>query len=223
MGILFTVASIIFLASNIPTLMTKDKLKSHNFSYFKAYKNLINKKNRKTFFAYLGFGEELILLVIWPVFISTIIASAFNLGLVVALATFVTTLITLYIGKISDSKNKRSILAIGSSFYSLSWFIRIFITNTVGVFFVDTLSRLGKTTVAVPLTAITYEKAKEVNEYGKHSIMNRIIFFEMSLVVGKLAAILIIYSALFLITEEIIAFKLTFILAGGMSLLYLLL
>ena len=53
--------------------------------------------------------------------------------------------------------------------------------------------------------------------------MNRIIFFEMSLVVGKLAAILIIYSALFLITEEIIAFKLTFILAGGMSLLYLLL
>ena len=156
-------------------------------------------------------------------FISIIIASAFDLGLIVTLATFVTTLITLYIGKMSDKKNKRSILAIGSSFYSLAWFIRIFITNTLGIFFVDTLSRLGKTTVAVPLTAITYENAKEVAEDGRHKVMNTIVFFEMSLVVGKLTAILIVYLALFLITEEIIAFKLTFILAGGMSLLYLLL
>ncbi len=222
-GALFTFASIIFLASNIPTLITKEKFEPHGFSYIKAYRNLLSKKNRKKFFAYLGFGEELIVLVVWPVFISIIIASAFDLGLIVTLATFVTTLITLYIGKMSDKKNKRSILAIGSSFYSLAWFIRIFITNTLGIFFVDTLSRLGKTTVAVPLTAITYENAKEVAEDGRHKVMNTIVFFEMSLVVGKLTAILIVYLALFLITEEIIAFKLTFILAGGMSLLYLLL
>ena len=167
--------------------------------------------------AYLGFGEELIVLVVWPVFISIIIADAFDLGLVITLATLVTSVITLYIGKITDSRNRRSILALGSSFYSLSWFARIFIVNQTGVFFVDTLSRLAKNVVAVPLTAITYDRAKS------RTVMGTIVFFEMSLVVGKLLAILLIYIALFFIGDEAFAFKLTFILAGGMSLLYLLL
>jgi len=216
-GALFFIATIIFLASNIPTLITKEKFKSKDFSYVGAFKYLVNKENRKTFLAYLGFGEELIVLVVWPVFISIIIADAFDLGLVITLATLVTSVITLYIGKITDSRNRRSILALGSSFYSLSWFARIFIVNQTGVFFVDTLSRLAKNVVAVPLTAITYDRAKS------RTVMGTIVFFEMSLVVGKLLAILLIYIALFFIGDEAFAFKLTFILAGGMSLLYLLL
>ena len=216
-GALFMVATIIFLASNIPTLITKEDFEVKDFSYKEAYKYLISSKNRKSFLAYLGFGEELIVLVVWPVFISIIITDIFDLGLIVALATLVTSVITLYIGKITDSKNKKSILSLGASFYSLAWFARIFIINQLGIFFVDTLSRLAKNVVAVPLTAITYERAKS------RSVMKTVVFFEMSLVIGKFIAILLIYTALFFITDEMFAFKLTFILAGGMSLLYLLL
>ncbi len=216
-GALFTIATIIFLISNIPTLITKETFESKDFSYKNAYKYLISKKNRKSFLAYLGFGEELIVLVVWPIFISIIITDIFDLGLIVALATLVTSVITLYIGKVTDSKNRRSILALGSSFYSLAWFVRIFIVNQLGVFFIDTLSRLSKNVIAVPLTAITYDRAKS------RSIMGTVVFFEMSLVVGKFIAILLIYIALFFIADQVFAFKLTFILAGGMSLLYLLL
>ena len=215
-GALFTFATIIFLASNIPTLITKEEFAIKDFSYKDAYLRLISKKNRKSFVAYLGFGEELIVLVVWPVFISIIITDIFDLGLIITLATLITSIITLYIGRITDSRNKKSILSLGASFYSLAWFIRIFIINQLGVFFVDTLSRLSKNVIAVPLTAITYERAKS------RSIMKTVLFFEMSLVVGKLIALLLIYTSLFFITDEIFAFKLTFILAGGMSLLYLL-
>ncbi len=215
-GALFTFATIIFLASNIPTLITKEEFAIKDFSYKDAYLRLISKKNRKSFIAYLGFGEELIVLVVWPVFISIIITDIFDLGLIITLATLITSIITLYIGRITDSRNKKSILSLGASFYSLAWFIRIFIINQLGVFFVDTLSRLSKNVIAVPLTAITYERAKS------RSIMKTVLFFEMSLVVGKLIALLLIYTSLFFITDEIFAFKLTFILAGGMSLLYLL-
>ena len=214
-GALFFIATIIFFASNIPTLITKEEFESRDFSYKGAYKYLASKKNRKSFLAYLGFGEELIVLVVWPVFISIIIADVFDLGLIITLATLVTSIITLYIGKITDSRNRRSILALGSSFYSLAWFARIFIVNQIGIFFVDTLSRLAKNVVAVPLTAITYDRAKS------RTVMGTIVFFEMSLVVGKFIAILLIYTALFFIGDEAFAFKLTFILAGGMSLLYL--
>ncbi|MBT7553226.1 MFS transporter [bacterium] len=216
-GILFILSALLFIGSNIPTLLTKEKFKPQKFGYTSAFKDLFDKKNRKSLFAYIGFGEELIVMVIWPVFISLIIADMKDLGLIVALATLVTVIISLYVGKISDSKNKRSILALGSAFYSVAWFIRIFIVNQLGIFFVDTMSRLAKNVINIPLLAITYERAKTKN------VMRTIVFFEMSLVIGKLVAILLIYFALFFITDEVFAFKLTFILAGGMSLLYMLL
>lgn len=222
-GILFTVASALFLGSNIFTLATKEKFEPHDFPYKKTYQNLFSRKNRNDLLAYIGFGEELVLLVIWPIFISLIITDVFDLGLVVALATLITTVITLYIGRLSDLRSKRKILGLGSVFYSLGWFVRLFINNTVGVFFVDTISRLGKNTLSVPMMSITYERAKEINEAGEKNIMNTVVFFEMSLVVGKILAILAIYVTLFFITDQIFAFKLTFILAGSMSLLYLLL
>jgi MFS family permease len=216
-GALFFVASLLFLASNIPTLITKEKFKPSSFSYWQAFKTLFSKENRKSLFAYIGFGEELIVMVVWPIFISIIITDLFDLGLLISLATLVTMVITLYIGKLVDSKNKRSILSLGSAFYSIAFFIRIFIINPLGIFFVDAMSRLAKNVIVVPLTAITYERAKS------RKVMQTIVFFEMSLVLGKLLAIIAIYAALFFVTDEIIAFKLTFILAGGMSLLYMLL
>lgn len=223
-GALFTFASIIFLASNIATMVTKEKFKPEKFPYKKSYKKLFSKENRKSLFAYMGFGEEVVVLIVWPVFISIVIANAFNLGMIVTLATLVTTLVTLYVGKISDKRNKKSVLSLGSIVYSLSWFIRIFVNSSLGVFFVDTLSRVGKSIVAVPLTAITYDRAKEVSDVNtKQNVMWQILFFEMSLVLGKLMAILMIYILLFFVGSEVLAFKITFIFAGGMTLLYMLL
>jgi MFS family permease len=220
---LFVVVSVIFFVSNIPSLITKEVFKPEKFSYFNSFRLLFQKKHRLELLAYLGFGEEFVVLVIWPVFISTIIADAFDMGAIVALATLVTAMITMYVGKLSDSYNKKSILSLSSAFYSLSWFIRVFVVNATGVFFLDTFSRLGKNTLSVPLTAITYDRAKIVHHDKHQHIMSKVIFFEMSLVLGKLLAILIIYFALFFIPSEIIAFKLIFILAGAMTLLFMLL
>ncbi|PWB38602.1 MAG: hypothetical protein C3F02_02720 [Parcubacteria group bacterium] len=222
-GALFTLASVIFLASNIPTLITREEFAPSLFSYGDTYRNLFNRKNRRSFLAYAGYGEELVVLVIWPIFISLIITNMFDLGLIVALATLVTTIITFYIGKLTDYKNKRPVLYLGSAIYAISWYIRLFITTTVGVFFVDSLSRLGKNVVTIPMTAITYENAKDLQADKHHHLMSGVVFFEMSLVIGKLFAILVIYGLLFLVSADIIAFKLTFILAGGMTLLYMLL
>ncbi len=222
-GVLFVVVSIVFFLSNIPTLITKEVFSPEKFSYGHSFKLLFQKEHRKELLAYLGFGEEFVVLVIWPVFISTIIVDAFDMGALIALATLVTALITMYVGQLSDSHNKKSILSLSSAFYSLSWFIRIFVVNATGVFFLDTFSRLGKNTLSVPLTAITYDRAKIVHHDSHQHIMTKVVFFEMSLVLGKLLAILLIYFALFFIPSEIIAFKLIFILAGGMTLLYMLL
>lgn len=222
-GALFIIASIIFLASNIPTLMTKEVFTPSNFSYKSAYYYLFNKKNRKSMLAYIGFGEELIVVIVWPVFISIVISNVFDLGLLVTGTTFLTTLAVFYIGKLTDSSNKRKVLALGAYIYALSWFFRIFILNTIGVFFVDALSRLGKNIISVPLIAITYEKAKDQEEHHQQSVMNRVLFFEMALIVGKILAIVAVYVLTLFIADESLAFKITFILAGAMTVLYMLL
>jgi MFS family permease len=222
-GVLFTIASVIFLASNIPTLITKENLKSGTFSYKEAYQDLFRKENRKSFLAYIGFGEELVAVIVWPVFISIVISNIFDLGLLVTATTFITTLAVFYIGKLTDSKDKRKILSIGSYVYALSWFFRVFIVNTLGVFFVDTLSRLGKNIIAVPLIALTYEKAKDQEASKKRVVMSRVLFFEMGLIIGKFLAIIAIYTLTLFIGDESLAFKITFILAGSMTLLYTLL
>ncbi len=220
---LFIFASVIFFASNIPTMITKEVFKPESFSYGIVYKKILSKINRKSLVAYLGFGEEFIVLAIWPIFISLIITNVFDMGVVVALATLVTTVLTLYIGKLSDRGQEHRILSLSSAFYSLSWFIRIFVVNATGVFFLDTFSRLGKNSISVPLTAITYERAKSIKPDQHRHIMSNVLFFEMSLVIGKLLAIILIYIALFFIVDAVLAFKVTFILAGAMSLLYMLL
>ena len=222
-GTLFIVASIIFMASNISTLATREKFKPASFSYLDAYRDLFSKENRQALLAYVGFGEELVAVVIWPVFISIVITNVFDLGMVITLATFVTTMVILYIGKLTDATNKRKILSLGSVFYSLAWFFRIFIINTMGIFFVDTMSRLGKNIVSIPLIALTYQKAKDVEAHKRQSVMNRVVFFEMSLVVGKILAIVLVYILTSMIADEALAFKISFVLAGSMSLLYMLL
>lgn len=220
---LFIMASILFLTSNIATLSTKEKFEPHYYSYRQSFKRLFAKKNRKEFLAYTGFGEELVVLVVWPVYISLIITDIFDLGLMMALTTFITTAITMYIGKLSDVIDKKKILNFGSIFYAIAWLARLFVNNIKGVFVVDTMSRLGKNTIVVPLTAITYERAKDKVFNKKRKIMEKILFFEMGLVIGKLVALIIIYAALFFVPNEILAFKMTFLLAAGMSLLYMLL
>lgn len=222
-GVLFTVASIIFLSSNIPTLITREKLSLPEFSYRRAYRYLFSRENRQSFFGYIGFGEEFVAMIIWPIFISIVVADIFNLGLIVTLATLITTLVIFYVGKLTDYSNKRKVLSLGSYIYALAWFFRIFIVNIAGVFFVDTLSRLGKDIISVPLVALAYEKAKEQEADKAGAAMGRVLFFEMGLIVGKIIAIVGIYLLTLFISDEPLAFKITFIMAGAMTLLYMLL
>ena len=142
-----------------------------------------------------------------------IIKDFLGLGVITGIATLITLLIYLYIGKLTDKKNHGYLLKIGELAYFFVWMLRALISSVGGVLLLDTASRLSKQAIAVPIVAETYEKAQD------NSVMEGITFFEMSLVVGKIIAII-----LALILVQIFAFPWSaiFIMAGAMSLLYLL-
>ncbi|MFH1534530.1 MAG: MFS transporter [Patescibacteria group bacterium] len=215
-NVLFIIAAVLILASSIPLLTTKEKFKMLDFSYQDAYQRLFSKKNRRKLFAYIGFGEELIVMVVWPVFIYVVVTNFFSVGMVVALATFTTTFATLYIGKLTDKKSKRGILRFGSISSTFIWLIRLIATAGWHVFLIDSLSRITKKTIAVPLMAMTYDRAQ------KHNVMRSIVNFELALVIGKLLAAFIILILLFIFPASW-GFTIAFIIGGSMTLLYVLL
>ncbi len=210
---LFIFAAIIIILSNVPMLITKEKLIPQSFDYKSAFKRLFARENRRKFISLWGFGEEFIVLIIWPIFMFVIIKDFLGLGVITGIATLITLLIYLYIGKLTDKKNHGYLLKIGELAYFFVWMLRALISSVGGVLLLDTASRLSKQAIAVPIVAETYEKAQD------NSVMEGITFFEMSLVVGKIIAIVL---ALILVQIFVSPWSAIFVMAGGMSLLYLL-
>lgn len=212
-NVLFLVVSLLFLASNLPLLITKEKVTKVAFSYFSTFKMIISKKYLRSFIAYLGFGEELIVMTIWPIFIYWIIDDFFSLGSLVALSTLVTGIVLIYIGRTTDKKNKQKIIKTGTVLYSFNWFMRLLAVTGLHVFFIDAFSRIFKDVIFVPVMALTYDRA------NKSDILRSVIFFEQSLAFGKFLAALIVFVLLYFVSGWAAAF----LIAAGMTFLYILL
>lgn len=216
--VLFIVASFCILASNIPLLKTPEQFTPTDFSYKDSYKRLVRRDNRRALFSYMGYGEELVYQFLWPVFIFLAVGQDYlSVGSLVALATLISTAAVLYVGKLSDRYNRQSVLRFGSIVKSLSWFTRIFTRGAGGVFFVEMLYQVSDHLTRVPQMAITYTHAN----HG--SPMKRVVFFEMSLVAGKIVAMSVILLALLAMGGSDNFWTISFITAGVMSLLYMLL
>lgn len=211
-GVLFALASVLIILSNIPMLITKEKVEPTGFSYFNAYRRLFSRQRRRKFLAFLGFGEELIFLVIWPIFIFIVVRDFLGLGTLTAASTLIMTVVFLYIGRATDSADPRILLRRGVIFYFFSWMFRLFSRSVFGVFLIDSYSRIARQSIAIPLTAVTYEDAQDT------SVMNTVLFFEMSLVVGKIIAMVL---SLILLQFFAPGWNVMFAVAGLMTLLYL--
>ncbi|OGY76400.1 MAG: hypothetical protein A2445_01130 [Candidatus Jacksonbacteria bacterium RIFOXYC2_FULL_44_29] len=212
-AVLFIVVAFLIILSNFPLLLTPERFEPHNFSYGKAFKRLFKPYNKRSFLAYLGFGEELIAMTLWPIFIFIVLGNTVSAGGLVAVSTLITSVVVLFVGKLADKRPKEPILRYTTIIYVLSWFLRILTRAPLGVFLSDTVGRIGKTALSVPLTARMYQRARQ---WG---VVKQVTFFEMSLSIGKMMAIGLVMLILVFVPEDA-AWPIIFLLAGFFSLLY---
>ena len=213
---LFIIVCLLVLISNLPLLMTPEVFTPGKFFYFDAYRRLFDRENRRLVFSFLGYGEEFIVLVLWPIYMYAFVGSFLSLGSLVAVTTLLTATIILYVGRLTDHTNKRNVLKSGSILYALIWGIRPYIASLTGIFLVDALSRLSKKILAIPQMAIVYERGRQ-----SHHIMRNSVMFEMSLVMGKILAMFAIIIVFYF--WPLNAWSLIFVVAAFFTLLYLLL
>ena len=205
----FLLASIIYCFSTLPLLMAPEVFVPKVYSFKQTWQ--LYKDFPKKFVGYLGFGDELLVLTIWPIFIYIVATDYKDTGLLMAGASLIATTIALFLGRITDSYTKRLLVKIGAFFNSIFWLGRVFCYNFITTFTADTLSRTSRETLFIPLSTLTYIRAEE------NYVVPYAVFFEQSLAVGKLSASLL-GALLFSLTGS---FVVLFIVAAGYSLLYM--
>ena len=212
-GAAFFVAAIIFCGSAIPLLFQEELFAPKRYQYndtVTLYKSLPKKS-----LGYMGFGEDLLVLTVWPIFIYIVVKNYQDTGTLATVASFAAALIALLMGKIADTYTKRILVKIGALFLSLTWFIHFVGTSFLSVLGIDAVSRAAKDIVFIPLSTLTYLRA-EANH-----IMAYVVFYEQSIAIGKLSAC-ILGALLFLVVGSgTLGFISLFILAGFYSLLYM--
>lgn len=215
-GWLFSVVSVIFLLSNVPLLTTKEKYRRHSFSYRESFRTLFMGLRQKTLISYLGYGEEVALVIIWPIFISVIVKDNLEVGLIMGFSIMVSVIISLLAGRFVDSYRKHKILRFSSMAHALIWLLRVLVKNAFGVFVVNILSTLAKNVIGIALTVQTYKRVHD----GR--IMSLVVAFESTLVVAKLVMMAFFGIVFYFVSDLRLSFDISFIASGLSSLLYML-
>lgn len=180
---IFIVAGIIYFCSAVPLLWSRENFVPKPYLYSETWK--LYKKFPSKFLGYFAFGEELLVLTIWPIFIFLILERYEDIGAVVTVATLIATAIALYIGFYTDRHSKEALLRVGTGIYILTWLARLPVISPLAVFVTDALSRTTKTLVFIPVSTLTYERA------DKTHVLPYVIGFEQALAVGKMLAAVI--------------------------------
>ncbi len=205
----FVMASLIYCFSVMPLFTKMEVFVPKAYHYRDTWQ--LYKTFPKKFLGYVGFGEELLVLTIWPIFIYIIVKNYQTTGLLATVASLIAAALAVVIGKITDQYTKRILIKLGAFFSALVWFARFMATNVWNVFALDTLSRASKEMDFIPISTVTYLRAESTH------VMPYAVFFEQSLSIGKLMACLL-GALLFSLTGS---FVVLFILGGVYSLLYM--
>lgn len=179
---LFLMVSVLLIVSNFPLMLTPERFEPRTLSYPDAWKRLARPENRTKVLAFFGYGEELIAMTVWPIFMFVIVPGFVELGAIGSIATLAGALMTLAIGRLTDESGRHRMLRVGAVLSVLTWLLRFAATTPAGVLFSHALSRSARSAVGIPLIALTYEYARS------YSVTKTALFLEMSVVVGKLLA-----------------------------------
>lgn len=205
----FIIASLIHLGSIFPLFQAKEIFIPKTYSFSQTLE--LYRQFPKKALGYMGFGEELLVLVIWPVFIYMTVKNYEETGFIATVASLVAAILAVIIGKITDQYTKRILIKMGAFFSALVWLARLAPATPANVLAIDTMSRTSKEMAFIPISTVTYIRAEQTH------VVPYVVFFEQSLAIGKLLAA-ILGIVVFALTGSFVAL---FILAALFSLLYM--
>jgi len=156
--VLFIVVLITLLTSAFPLFLSKERHEIYTDSYKKAWQRIKENKTISIGLASLGIeGANIMLL--WPLFMFIVGINFERMGIITTFGLGVAALFAIYMGKLSQKKDKARLLNVGSFLLSLVWIIKYFVRDTFTAFLAHNFYRIAKTSAFIPFRTIIYDKA----------------------------------------------------------------
>lgn len=205
-SLLFVVCSMLFLRNSKEQKIVHDTNLSEILQLFRDHPRM--------FLAYAGnAASATIYAIILPLYLFLIMKKEVSLGEFFTLAMILAAVVNLIIGRLVDVKGKREMIGIGSLVNSVIWLGRFVFRTVPALFVLDIADRLTAGLTAIPLNALSYQKAVHGHATGR-----AILFRELAVGIGAMCACLVMIAII--LTN--FGLELSFIAAGVFSLTQLL-
>lgn len=209
---LFIVGSSLLVLGMLPLFFSKESYQKITFEKENLIRNIFKKTNLPLFWSFAGYSiEAWIGVIIWPIFLFILIPQTETVGLLVSLPIILTLSTFYFIGKMTDKKDKKALMKVGTVLHFFGWVARVFAQNFASVFFIDTYKNIAMRVLHVPWSACFYDIAAKGN-YFKF-IVQRELAFNIARVIAIPFLILIFYI-------DFYPFVIAFVMASLFSLLY---
>ncbi len=208
---LFFVGIACILLSSMPLFAVKAPPKPESYSYWKSLALPFRRRYHRSTVGYLSLGNELIMMVVWPVFILVVFGDLLDVGILVGLSALLTAIVTLAIGKWTDHVPRKDVLRVGGLGTMAVWLLRIVSRVPPLVLILEWIGRVFYNSAVVSMTSMTYDRAHQ-DDYSWHGVL-----YEQGYAVAK--ALMAI--AVFMLASVTDPFVAAFVLAAVVSPLYL--
>lgn len=210
--VLFIFVVALSLISAIPMFSTPERFVPSKLGWLEQMKFIFRRTYRRRLVGSLGFGEEFVAFTLWPLFIYLTLGNSFDLGVVVAIATTITVIVTLLIGRLTDKTARKQLVNGAALVQLISWVFRPFwfVHNFYGMVTLDTVGRAAKNALLVPWYAEVYDDAK------KNHVMLEVVAAEAALVLGKILCM----GALLVLFNYTDSLPMSFVVASVFSIFY---
>lgn len=212
-SVLFILAASLALWATFPLLRTKERYRPQKFPYFLPWRMMSMRRHRRMVLTMVGWGENLIDLVFWPIFMFIILGGTQKLGLIASINVLVISILGFFIGEISDRFSRRQIIKLHIPFMVLGYLFRPLASTSLRIFLTDTLSKTALIGVRIPMWHVLYQQGR------REGALRYAVTFEMVLAVSK-AVVAFALVGVFAVSLPYTGFTVAWVMAAGLALLY---
>ena len=210
--VLFVIGSFTVFLAMVPLFMTEDSYEKISFDRGNLFAGIFKKKNLPLVASFSGYAiESWIGIIVWPIFLYLIFSNFEAVGNITSLTAFVTLIIFYFVGRLTDKKDKRFMLGVGTVLYFFGWLGRIFVSGFGSVLVIDSYKNVTQQILFVPWSAYSYDLAAQ-RDYFKFIVRREVVF--------NLSRVIVLPILMLIFHFNFHAFTLTFALAAAASLLY---
>lgn len=212
--LLFILAAVTVMLATLPLLKTREHFQEVSLPYSSAWQIIRARPHRRMVISMVGWAEDLIGLVFWPIWLYLFLGSTAKIGALAAVSIAAMTVWGFMVGELIDRHGARWVLRrLGVPVLVLANILRLFAVTSLRVIGVDIVGRVANLNYTVPFTSQLHANAK------RFGALQYALAFETVLAISK-ATLAYALAGVFLYATPDVGFATAWIIAIVFGLLY---